>query len=230
MDIIGGQAKSLQKELGSIDRDKLDQMFTSVRELELRLVANEKWIHRPKPEVDMEAPSEAVGKDWVESQKTMLKISELALQTDSTRFISLHMRHRYGVNALDGVDEDHHTLSHHGRNEEKIEQLALIENYIMESWADFLRYLKNSQENGQSILDNTTILMTSNMGNASSHSNDNLPVLLAGGGFKHGQHLAFDQEDNYPLPKLYVSALQRMGLKYDKFSTVTGTMRGLDMV
>ncbi|MEM6691738.1 MAG: hypothetical protein AAF664_20080, partial [Planctomycetota bacterium] len=73
------------------------------------------------------------------------------------------------------------------------------------------------------------VLTTSNLGNASSHDTKNMPVLFAGGGFKHGQHIAFDQQNNYPLPNLFVNALQRLGLEYDSFATSTGTMNGLEM-
>jgi hypothetical protein len=67
------------------------------------------------------------------------------------------------------------------------------------------------------------------MGSANAQSNTNLPVIVAGGGFKHGQHLAFDRTNNYPLSNLYVSLLQRMDLPIDRFSSGTTTMRGLEM-
>src|SRR3712207_3050800 len=70
------------------------------------------------------------------------------------------------------------------------------------------------------------VLYGSNFGDANKHTTTNLPVILAGGGFKHGQHLAFDRERNYPLPNLFVSMLQRMGVEADRFATSTGTMRG----
>ncbi len=93
---------------------------------------------------------------------------------------------------------------------------------------DFLRDLKSIDEAGGTLLDHTACLLTSNLGNASSHDNRNMPVLIAGGGFRHGQHLAFNKKNNYPLPNLYVSVLQRMGLEREKFATSTGTMTGLE--
>ena len=87
---------------------------------------------------------------------------------------------------------------------------------------------KPSDFNGATLLDHTSVLLTSNLGNASSHDNRNMPVLFAGGGFRHGQHLAFDTKKNYPLPNLYVSVLQQTGLETSRFSTGTGTMRGLE--
>lgn len=80
------------------------------------------------------------------------------------------------------------------------------------------------------MLDATSVLMTSNLGNASSHDNRNMPVVLAGGGFKHGQHLAFDKTNNYPLPNMFVSILRRHGLDVDRFATGSGEMTGLEMV
>ena len=129
---------------------------------------------------------------------------------------------------IEGVEEGYHTLSHHGRDEQKLAQLALVEKEIVRAWGDFLRELQQTDDEGGNLLDRTTVLLTSNLGNASSHDNRNMPVLVAGGGFRHGQHLAFDRKNNYPLPNLYLSVLQRTGLEVDQFATSTGTMTGLE--
>jgi hypothetical protein len=92
-----------------------------------------------------------------------------------------------------------------------------------------LAELELAKEGNESLLDRTMVLYGAPMGNAASHDNKNLPMLLAGGGFKHGGHLAFDAQRNYPLPNLYVSMLQKMGIPTDKFATSTGTMRGLEL-
>ena len=225
MDLVGEDAKSLSREVGLGDRDRLDSYFTSVRDLEKRMAATEKWAKRPKPAVDARPPVD-IGdpSDLVGRQKTMCEIVKLALQTDSTRFISLHIPGAGGVIPIEGVMEGYHTLSHHGRDEEKLEQLALVESAIVSQWGEFLRDLKNSEESEGSLLENTSVLLTSNLGNASNHDNRNMPVLFAGGGFKHGKHLAFDQNNNYPLPNLFVSVLQKSGLEVDQFATSTGTM------
>ncbi|HQW28588.1 MAG: hypothetical protein KA152_14680 [Verrucomicrobiales bacterium] len=107
-------------------------------------------------------------------------------------------------------------------DEEKLRQLTIVEQGVINEWGNFLRKLKTDR-----ILDETMVLLTSNLGNASSHDNKNMPVLFAGGGFKHGQHLAFDQKNNYPLPNLYLSALQRLGLQEETFATSTGEFNGL---
>jgi hypothetical protein len=156
----------------------------------------------------------------------MLDIVYLALQTDSTRFVTLHMPGNARLD-LEGVDEGYHTLSHHGRDEEKLDQLATVEQAVVDEWAGFLRKLNAAADSGNTLLDETMVLLTSNLGNASSHDNRNMPVLLAGGGFKHGQHLAFDQKNNYPLPNLYLDALHQLGLQQEGFATSTGGMTDL---
>lgn len=230
MDIVGEDAKKLQRRLGAGDRDKLDAWFTSVRELEKRLETNEGWAERPKPDVDAEMPTAAADRaDVIARQRTMQEIMALALQTDSTRFITLHFGGGGGVVPIEGVNQGYHNLSHHGRDPEKIEQLALVEEAILREWGEFLRRLRETREDDDRLLDRTMVLLTSNLGNASSHDNRNMPVLFAGGGFEHGQHLAFDRKNNYPLPNLYLSALQRLGLERDRFASSTGTMKGLKM-
>jgi hypothetical protein len=99
----------------------------------------------------------------------------------------------------------------------------------MKLFAALLWKLKTTQEGGEPLLDRTMVLFGSNFGDANKHTTNNMPVLLAGGGFRHGQHLAFDRERNYPLPNLFVSMLQRVGIESDKFASSTGAMRGLEM-
>lgn len=221
MDVVGAEAKTLMREVGAGDRDKLDAWFTSVRDLEQRLVANEEWIRKPKPKVNAKAPAQIPRDNEVAVERIYLDIIHLALATDSTRFVTLHVTGN-AVTGLDGVDESYHGLSHHGMNEEKLRQLAIVEQGMINEWGGFLRRLK-----ADTMLDETMVLMTSNLGNASSHDNKNMPVLFAGGGFKHGQHLAFDQKNNYPLPNLYLSTLHRLGLQEENFATSTGGMDGL---
>uniref|UniRef100_A0A7C2JZ86 DUF1552 domain-containing protein n=1 Tax=Schlesneria paludicola TaxID=360056 RepID=A0A7C2JZ86_9PLAN len=229
MDLVADDAKSLQKQLGAGDRDRLDAYFTSVRELERRLVESEAWANRPKPKVDVPRPVD-IGNpnDFVGRQRLMSDMVRLALATDSSRFITLHFGGSGGVVPIPGVEEGYHNLSHHGQDEEKLEQLALVETEIVRAWGDFLRSLQNTDDHGGTLLDHTSVLLTSNLGNASSHDNRNMPVLFAGGGFRHGQHLAFDTKKNYPLPNLYLSVLQQTGLETSRFATATGTMRGLE--
>jgi len=152
----------------------------------------------------------------------MFDVIALALQTDSTRFVTLHMPGNAKLKGVEGISEGYHGLSHHGKDKNKLEQLAIVEQAVVNEWGNFVRKLKEF-----SILDSTMVLMTSNLGNASSHNNKNMPVLFAGGGFKHGRHLAFNQKDNYPLPNLYLNALHQVGLERESFATSSGTMTGL---
>ena len=221
MDVVGPEAKALMKEVGAGDRDKLDAWFTSVRDLEQRLVANEEWINRPKPKVKMGKPTNIPRDNEVAVDKIFLDIIHMALTTDSTRFVTLHVTGN-AVQGLEGVDESYHGLSHHGMDDEKLRQLAIVEQGVIDEWANFVRKLKADY-----LLDETMTILTSNLGNASAHDNKNMPVLFAGGGFKHGQHLAFNQKDNYPLPNLYLSALHRLGLQDEQFATSDTEMDGL---
>src|SRR5688572_33257756 len=100
----------------------------------------------------------------------------------------------------------------------------------MKTLLTFFQQLRDTKEDGENLLDRTTIFFSSNLADASKHSVKNMPVLLVGGGFKHGQHLGFDVENNKPLSNLYVSMLQRLGVETDQFASSTGTLTGLDMV
>ncbi len=229
MDLVGEDAKRLTDSLGKGDQDRLDAYFTSVRDLEQRLAASEAWANRPKPQVDAEQPVDINNRnDFVGRQRLMCDMIRLALQTDSTRFVSYHLGGSGGVVPLPGVQEGYHALSHHGRDDEKLEQLAIIEEEIVVAWGELLSDLAGTGDRDGNLLDHTSVLLTSNLGNASNHSNQNMPVLLGGGGFRHGQHLAFDQKQNYPLPNLYVSLLQRVGMETDRFASGTSTMTGLE--
>lgn len=228
MDAVLEQAKAMEKRLGARDRAKLDQYFTAVRATEERLAKAQEWERRPKPKVDAKAPTDNTNSaDVIGQAKLMFEMTHLALSTDSTRIVTLY---NPGVNAvppITGVTEDYHNLSHHGKDEGRLAQLKIVELEQMKLLAEFLAKLQGTAEEGETLLDRTMVMYGSDLGNGSSHDNRNLPIILAGGGFKHGQHLAFDQKDNYPLPNLYVSLLQQMGLEFDKFASSTGTMTGL---
>jgi hypothetical protein len=228
MDLVGDDARALQRELGVGDRDRLDAYFTSVRDLEKRMAELQSWAEKPKPKVGAKPPRDVSSpNDLIARQRTMGDVIQLALQTDSSRFITFHIGGSGGVVPVEGVDEGYHSLSHHGMDEEKLDQLALVEAALVEQWGAFLRQLAGTRDGESNLLEHTSVLLTSNLGNASNHDNRNMPVLLAGGGFQHGQHLAFNQEKNYPLPNLYLSLLQKVGLETDQFASSTGTMTGL---
>ncbi len=228
MDAVLANARRMQKRLGQRDREKLDQYFSAVRSTEQRLVKAQAWEQRPKPKVDTQAPQDITSTaDVIGRARLMFDMTHLALQTDSTRLITFF---NPGVNAvppIEGVTLDYHNLSHHGRDEERLAQLKIVELQQMQIFAEFLSKLKSTSEDGGTLLDHTLVMFGSDLGNGSSHDNHNLPIILAGGGFRHGQHLAFDHKQNYPLPNLFVSMLQQLGLPIDKFASSTGTMTGL---
>ena len=231
MDAVSERAKRLQNNVGPRDRETLDQYFTSVRDVERRLGAAAEWTKRPKPKVDYKPPQDpASPADVITKQKLMLDIVRLALQTDSTRFVTVFFNGSSSVPPIPGVTSDWHNLSHHGRNPEKLDQLKIIELAELNLLADFLTALKDTKEEGEPLLDRTMVLYGSNLGNASSHDTRNLPMMLFGGGFKHGQHLKFDAEKNPPLANLHVSMLQRLGLETDTFSSGKATLTGLSAV
>lgn len=231
LDVVMDKTKRLERSLGGRDREKLDQYFEAVREAERRLVKAEAWERKPKPRVSANPPrDETDSKRIVERMRLMYDVIHLALETDSTRFATYNISGMNAVPVIPGVDTDYHNLSHHGKDPDKIAQLTIVESALIKEFHDFLMKLSGSSESNGSLLDSTMVLFGSNLGNASSHDTKNMPILLAGGGFRHGQHLAFDRTNNYPLSKLFVSMLQRLGMETDKFGTGSGTMAGLEIL
>jgi hypothetical protein len=229
LDAVLEDARNLKRDLGEDDRRKLEEYFTSIRETEKKLGLAEGWIDRPKPRVedpDMKkvgdgTRDEKIGDNLVE---VWLDLMFLALQTDSTRVVSMAVEN--GNWGLDGVTDSYHTLSHHGQREEALSQLAIIESHLMTNLARFIERLKSTkQPGGESLLDTTQVLFGSGLGSGSRHSNTNLPLILAGGGWKHGQHI--DAQRGQPLCNLYLSMLQRMGAEQDYFNRSLNTLTGL---
>ena len=221
----------MQPGLGADDRDKLDEYFTSVRELEQRLVGSRGMVEEAQAEGRCQA-AQTIPTQRTSSARPGLVRPHPPGPAD--RFDPAHhhvrCRARAVVPPIPGVTLGHHDLSHHGQDPNKIEQLKTVELETMKTLRDLLAKLKQTKEEGASLLDRTMVFFGSNLGNASSHSTTNLPVLLAGGGFKHGQHLAFDPKNPPPLCNLYVSMLQRLGIEADKFGSSTGTLTGLEMI
>jgi Protein of unknown function (DUF1552) len=229
LDAVGEQAQRLQPQLGVRDREKVDEYFTSVRDLERRMVVAEEWSKKPKPKVDAKPPQNNMNSsDLIGKTKLLFDLTHLALQTDSTRLVSMLLLGTSLVPPIAGVSLGHHDLSHHGQDPTKIEQLKKVELEKMKTVQEFLTKLKRTEEQGESLLDRTMVFFSSNLGNAGTHSTKNLPVLFAGGGFQHGQHLAFDPKNGPPLCNLYVTMLQRLGIESEKFGSSTGTLNGLD--
>lgn len=228
LDDVRDQASNLRSGLGADDRDRLDEYITSVRELEQRLARDEAWAKTPKPRVEVQQPTDITNMaDLIGRARLLFDLTHLALQTDSTRLITIMLAGTTFVPPIAGVSLGHHDLSHHGQDPAKLAQLKIVEMETMRTLRDLLAKLKQTREAGASLLDSTMVFLGSNLGDGSSHSVRNLPVLLAGGGFRHGQHLHFDPQNPPPLCNLYVSMLQRLGIEVDRFSTSTGTLTGL---
>jgi hypothetical protein len=197
------------------------------------MAMSKEWERKPKPKVSATVPLDPESpRAYMEKVKLMYDMARLAFETDSTRSIALLLD---SVNSpaieVDGIKitDGYHNLSHHGRDESKLAQLKAIDEWHMRLLANLFSELKAVREGDDTLLERTMILYGTNLGNANTHVTTNLPTLFAGGGFKHGRHLAFDQDHNYPLPNLFVSMLQRFGIEADKFASSTGTMRGLEM-
>jgi hypothetical protein len=219
MDFIGEESQRLNRSLSKDDQSRLDQYFTSVRELEQRLHSSEEWEQKPKPVVNAQPPEDITDpKEFVRRTQLTFDVMKLAIETDSSRVYSLFI----DTTVI-------HNITHHGNRPDALQELQGHESRQFDALNGFLTQLAGAKEEDQSLLDRTQVLYGTCMGSANSHSNVNLPVLIAGGGFKHGQHLAFDTTNNYPLSNLYVSMLQRMGIETDEFSTGKSTMRGLEM-
>lgn len=234
MDTVADQAKSLNRRLGAGDRDRLDQYTTAVREVEKRMAMNQDWERRPKPKASMPMPQDPTERSqYMEKARLMYQMACLAFETDSTRAITLLLDSNNSPTiTVDGADisDGYHNLSHHGKSESKLAQLDAIDRSHMRLLGSLLGDLDDVTEGTGTLLDHTAVIYGSNLGDANKHTTDNMPVILAGGGFNHGRHLAFDRDNNYPLPNLFVSVLQQMGIPCDNFASSTGTMTGLDFV
>ena len=225
LDVVFRQAKSLEADLGKVDREKLNEYLTSVRSVESRLQVSSEWLDRPKPKVDINVPS--VDQAFTRRLPLFYDLIRLALQTDSTRVAALSIPGNLPVQDL-GLQGNYHAFSHHGKSERLLKPLLAIEEFQMEQLARFLRSLDETpQVDGQSLLERTMVLAGSGMGNASSHSNKDLPIVLAGGGFNHGQHHVMPSESHrrVPLANLFTSMLNRFGdEETQRFNRATGTL------
>lgn len=234
LDAVSSQSRDLKRQISPTDRDRLDQYETAVREVEGRLAAAREWERRPKPKPPIDPPIDLTDPaDYIEKTRLMYRMAKLAFESDSTRAITLLLDSNNSPTIkVDGasITDGYHNLSHHGRSEKKLAQLEAIDRAHMRLLGELFADMKAIREGGGTLLDHTMVLYGSNLGDANKHTTTNMPMFLAGGGFRHGQHLAFDKQNNYPLPNLFVSMLQRMGIETDRFASGTSTMRGLDMV
>lgn len=224
LDDLRSQVATLNKKLGPADRRKLDDYLASIRDAEKRLDQDEHWAASPKPKIDEPIPTKDFGgPQLVERSKQWFDIVRLAFQTDSTRVISLHLGSQERPE-IDGVTIAHHDASHHGQEPSKLEQLARIEEAELEVFAQFLADMTKTTEAGRPLLDRTAVFYASNLGNSSSHDNTNLPILLAGGEFRHAGHVTHDRKENTYLSNLFVRMLHHMEIEAKSFGASTGVV------
>ncbi len=226
LDVVLEKAKTVRKDLGQRDQRKFDEYFEAVRTLEKKIVQQEPWLDRPKPTTDRPEPPQ--GKGTEADLKAMVELIALAVQTDSTRAITLSSGFANGDFGLQG---GYHGFSHHGERPDHVAALQLIERNKMTQMAHLIDLLKAQEDtiNGGTLLDHTAILFGCGMATG-PHSTKNLPLLLAGGGFKHGEHKVYPEADSQRVPaaNLLLSILRNQGLELDRFGTSTGTLPGLE--
>ena len=221
LDAVRGQAETLQRGLGKLDREKVDEYLTSVREVEKKIGMAGGWLDKPKPRVEMTMPDDG---PFTESLSAFYQLLILALQTDSTRVAVLEIPGVIDTQNL-GLSGGYHGFSHHGKAEVLQKGLLVIEKFQTTHFARFLDRLATLREpDGARMLDRTMVLFGSGMGNGSSHSNKDLPILVAGGGFRHGYYKVYPQDRRVPLCNLYTTMLQRFGVETDRFNKATGPL------
>jgi len=234
LDLVLDDARRLQKSLPGRDRDKLEEYFESFRAVEKRMGRQLQTLNEPVPEPNYKLP----GYDpitpnlQIEAEQIMYDLMTLALETDSTRVISFFLHGLGQVFSFNGkaLGSGYHGLSHHGNNPAMIRDLVTIETAHIHCFAGFLKQLKEKRNpQGRSLLDDTIVLLGTGMGDASRHSNTNLPTLVAGGGFNHGSHLAMGSSKNEAplLGDLYITLMQRLGIEADSFSNASRNLNQL---
>ncbi|MEM9366846.1 MAG: DUF1552 domain-containing protein [Planctomycetota bacterium] len=229
LDVVQEDARALERRLGNEDQRKLQEYFSSLRELETRMSRQLSHLADGVEEVDYQLPAydPMAPTLMLECEQIMFDLMALALQTDSTRVATLFIAGLGQVFTLDGetMRAGYHALSHHGNDPDLIRDLVRVETEHMRCLARFLSQLKErTDEVGQPLLDSTVVMFGTGMGDASRHSNRDLPTLIAGGGLSHGQHIAADPTDDGgpQLGNVFVSLLQHFGVETDGFSDVSG--------
>lgn len=227
LDQVRDEARRLQQTVSGADRKKLDEYFSAVRDVERRIQKQRGGLDTPVPAVDYELPEfDPIAPTlMLECEEIMYDLMALALQTDSTRVITMNIGGLGQVFTLDGrtLQAGYHALSHHGNDPDKIRDLVRVELEHVRCLGGFLKQLKEKTDaSGQPLLDSTLVLLGTGMGDASRHSNRDLPTLVAGGGLKHGQHInakeAAGNSDARLLGDLYITLMQQLGIEVDSFS------------
>lgn len=221
LDSVLEEAGSLSNRVNQEDKNKLDEYFSSIRDVEKKIKVRKRWADQPKPDAPFERPANT---NTVDDLPMLYELIALALQTDSTRIATLEIGGSFLPQNL-GIEKSYHSLSHHGNDEDAIAHLITLETYQLEQFSKFLTRLAAIQEGDQNLLDSTAVLFGSGMGNGSSHTNSDLPILMAGCGYGTGEFKQVPSKGagKVPLCNLFVDIAQRLGVEKDSFGTSTGT-------
>lgn len=223
LDQLGDEARLLRKKASTADNHLLDDYFESVRQAETSIAERQGWADKQKPQVDASQPADILDPtELIGRIQLLMDLVPLIVQTDSSRIVSVMIQDHYVVPKVEGVSENHHNLSHHGQDPSKIAQLDKIEKGILGCFDNLLTEMKTKAETGTRLLDSTSILFGSNLGNANAHDANNLPIFLAGGGFQHGQYVA-NRKDT-PLCNLFLTMLNQTGIETDAFGQSNGAL------
>jgi hypothetical protein len=223
LDKLGSELKRVRQGVGAGDIDLLDEYLTAVREVEKNISEAQGWMEKPKPKVIEEVPADILSNaDLIGRVKLLMDLITLILQTDSSRLITVMIQDHNVVPDIVGVAGNHHNLSHHGQDEDKIRQLRSVESKLLGCFTSLLDQLKSKTEANATLLDRTSVLFGSNLGNANMHDTRNLPIILAGGGFNHGKYV--QKAVSTPLSNLFVTMLNNLGLRNESFGQSTGPL------
>lgn len=224
LDSIKEQAAALQRQVGTADRERLEQYFTSIRDLEERIKVEGEWIDRPKPKIDRPdfgkgSPRDRIagdGRGYSEYTRMMFDMIALAFQTDSTRAVSHIPRTEndegkcYGH--LTKSKWDLHTITHNAQEDDKLNMWRQLDALYMAEWAYFLGKLKSVKEGSGTLLDNTMAAWATTNGGPNAHDSKNLPLILCGGsalGIKHQGHLA---KKDMPIANVWKTMVTKVGM------------------
>ena len=231
LDSVHAEVASLRRKLGLGDRSKLTEYLEAVRDIERRIQKAEEQGDRDLPLV--ERPTGAIPETFAEHVKLMMDLQVLAYQTDMTRVITFMMSKDITNRTYPeiGVRDPHHPLSHHQNKPESLEKLAKINVFHLEMFAYYLEKLQSTPDGDGSLLDHIMLLYGSGMGDSNAHTPRDLPILLAGGGtgqIKGGRHIRVPE--GTPLSNLYLTMLNKLGVRADSIGDSTGQMHQLSSV
>ncbi len=220
LDSITGDAKRLGLTLGSSDRMRVDDYLQNVREIERRIARRE--ADKSAAIVTIDSPA-GIPDSFEEHVALMFELLAAAYQTDLTRVFTFMMSREASQRTYPqvGVNEPHHTLSHHGGDAEKIVQLARINLFHMQQFAKFVQTLKSTPDGDGSLLDHSLLFYGSGMGDSNAHATDPLPLVAVGGMAGRGQrHLL--QSEKTPVGNLWVGVADKFGIAIDHIGHSNG--------